>query len=330
MSDSARPGQGFSELLGKVFGQLSLSAWLPAAMLVGVSAVLIQIHGEDHLDVGTAILKLTKQPLGILVVLLFALVLATMITQAFEFEVIRFLEGYWGPGRLRAFFTNIRIASHVRQRRQLESYLKDSERQIFARVRQRMLDIGVDRTLVDILEHDVLELGFAAYPTQTVDEARSMGWQFCAEPAELRQLDAASERLARYPDEFRILPTLLGNTLRAAEDQLKLADGGTLQGLIMRNYARIPPLLRSQHSQFRTRLDMYCTLVLVFTILAPEAIWALWKFGWWHASGWVTAAAFVFMAIVSYSAAISSARGYGAVLKAVDTAVADALNTERA
>jgi hypothetical protein len=324
---SAQPGQSFSELISKIFGQLSLSAWLPAAMLVGPSAVLIEISREKHLNLATALLRLTKQPLGILVVLLFTLILATMITQAFEFETIRLLEGYWSTGRLQFAVSDARIAAHLKKRNSLEGYVQSLERELFARARQKMLDIGINRPLIDILEHDILELGPTPYPDEVIAEARSMGWQFCAKPAELRRLDAATERLALYPDEFRILPTTLGNTLRAAEDQLKLADGGDLQGLIIRNYDRIPSLLRGQHAQFRTKLDMYCILVFVFAVLAPEATWSMWRFGWWHLFSWLAAAGFASLSILSYRAAISSARGYGAVLKAVDSAVADALQS---
>src|ERR1039457_6407172 len=81
-------GPGISEFIGKVLDQLSLSAWLPAAMLVGVGALLIVMHGQGQLNPAAAIMGLTKAPLGILVVLLFSLVLTTMIAQAFGFEAI--------------------------------------------------------------------------------------------------------------------------------------------------------------------------------------------------------------------------------------------------
>lgn len=80
--------------------QLSLSAWLPAAMLVGSSAVLLQLHARPDRNLALATNHLIAKPLGVIVLLLFALVLATMVTQAFEFEVIRLLEGYWGNSRL--------------------------------------------------------------------------------------------------------------------------------------------------------------------------------------------------------------------------------------
>ena len=38
-------------------------------------------------------------------------------------------------------------------------------------------------------------------------------------PAQTERLQLAAERLAHYPSEDRLLPTTLGNTLRAAEDE---------------------------------------------------------------------------------------------------------------
>ena len=45
-------------------------------------------------NLADAVKALSSNPLGLAVVLAFALVLASIITQAFEFEAIRLLEGY--------------------------------------------------------------------------------------------------------------------------------------------------------------------------------------------------------------------------------------------
>ena len=79
------------------------------------------------------------------------------------------------------------------------------------------------------------------------------------------------------------MPTRLGNTLRALEDKMRLADGGDLEGFILRNYERLPGRLIAQVSDFRTRLNMYCTLVLAWIVLALVAIPSTWHFaGLWH------------------------------------------------
>jgi hypothetical protein len=81
----------------------------------------------------------------------------------------------------------------------------------------------------------------------------------------------------------------------------------------------VPARVRSQHDQFRTRLEMYCTLVLVnvfLLILAPITL--VGRIG-------STAFAIIFggfatMGVVSYLAAIASARGYCLILKQMDEA----------
>ena len=42
------PSEGISAFLGRVLNQLSLSAWLPAAMLVGSLAVLLQLRTQQN------------------------------------------------------------------------------------------------------------------------------------------------------------------------------------------------------------------------------------------------------------------------------------------
>ncbi|MHB1430806.1 MAG: hypothetical protein ACYCVZ_01640 [Streptosporangiaceae bacterium] len=303
--------------------QLSLSAWLPAAMLVGVGSVLAGIHGQTNLDLGAAIVRLTKAPLGILIVLLFALVLTTMITQAFGFEAIRFLEGYWGTAG--SWLARKRIEHHFSRREALEDARRKLELDAFTQARQKMISgsPGPDQaarmqTLTNILELAVMAKPTAGYPEPDRIEALEMGWRDAARPADLSKIDAVSRRLAQYPEGHRILPTRLGNVLRSAEDKLRRADKGDLEGIVMRNYQLVPPLLLDQHSQFRTRLDMYCTLVFIFVALALAGTVTLWKFGTWHGPALLAAATFLALADLSYHAAISSAIGYGTVLAAID------------
>lgn len=331
-SGSAKEGPGLLEFFGKVLDQLSLSAWLPAVMLVGVVSLLTQVHGQQTLDVGAALRKLAEQPLGILLVIAFALILTTMITQAFAFESIRILEGYWGPSWLASAIGSRRIRTHARRKRALDATIRSAEKAAFLHARERMLDDGVERILIDILEarfRPSANQSLSAYPEAKVREARSMGWRSSAPPASLRRVEAAERRWKLYPDDHRLLPTVLGNTLRSFEDDIKRADKGDLQGFIMRNYTRISPALLLRQTQFRTRLDMYCTLVVVFVALSISTVAALWKFSPWHLPAWVGLIAFLALAALSYKAAITSARGYGSVLRAIASEVSSAVARER-
>jgi hypothetical protein len=119
--DKSSPVSGISEFLGRVFEQLSLASWLPATMLVGNAVLLLQLHSNESLDVVAAVKDLTKGGFGLLVVLLFALILASIVTQAFELELIRALEGYfdWSRGPLPKL-VKYRIRRHTRKLASLE------------------------------------------------------------------------------------------------------------------------------------------------------------------------------------------------------------------
>lgn len=49
-----------------------------------------------------------------------AVIVGTVATQAFEFESIRALEGYWGPGRIREAVARWRCQRHISKRKHLE------------------------------------------------------------------------------------------------------------------------------------------------------------------------------------------------------------------
>jgi hypothetical protein len=63
-------------------------------MLVGNVAVLLQLRVDGSYNIAGAVKELAGKPLGTIIILAFALILATVVTQAFEFEVIRFLGAY--------------------------------------------------------------------------------------------------------------------------------------------------------------------------------------------------------------------------------------------
>src|SRR4051812_18768506 len=58
-SSAAAPSkQGFSQFVSRVLDQLSLSAWLPAAMLVGSLVVLLQLHSQSDRNLVSAVRNL--------------------------------------------------------------------------------------------------------------------------------------------------------------------------------------------------------------------------------------------------------------------------------
>lgn len=311
-----RGAGGLSAFLGRVLDQLSLSSWLPAAMLVGNAALLVQLALQPQPDLAAAVRALTEDALGLLVALTFLLVLASIVTQAFEFEAIRLLEGY-ADTDLRPVqrLATVRIRRHHGKRRGVETRLREANLAAFARARTAMLDLKqpVPRPILDALE-DML-LGKSANDSALTDAARALPWTRYVPAAELFRIEALDARAASYPAEHRLLPTRLGNVLRAAEDTLPVAPDENLEGFVLRHEQLLPPALQAEHREHRTRLDMYCSLTLVFVVLAALAAATLAD----PAPGWAALAALIYagLAWLSYEAAIASAKGYGDALREI-------------
>ena len=312
---------GVSEFLGGVLSQLSFSSWLPATMLVGEGALLLQVRHQHNADIGLAVEQLSHMKWGALVVLLFALVLGTMVTQAFEFEVIRLLEGYidlragwiqkvldW---RIRRYHKKWERIDTLHQRRKAEALAEALP----------VLNMEYSPGFVAMVQEKVTgkEPQVAISPEDRADGAR-FGWKQLASPAAVYKVASLEAVLMDYPKPYRIMPTRLGNVLRAAEDRLENTEGD-LEGFVIRNHERLPAMLREHHRQYRTRLDMYCSLTLIFGVLAVASVFALWTVG----SPWAVVLFTAFnagLAAVAYEAAVASARGYAVALREIDRFVA--------
>ena len=78
-----------------------------------------------------------NRPLGLLILLLFALFLATMVTQAFEFEVIRLLEGYWGNSFFAKTISRVFVNRQQRQFNRLLRKRDELELRAFLKTKPR-------------------------------------------------------------------------------------------------------------------------------------------------------------------------------------------------
>jgi hypothetical protein len=314
---------GLSHLAGRVLEQLSLASWLPAAMLVGNLAVLIQLHAQDSTQVGDALTTLTKSALGAVITLAFALVLAAIVTQAFEFELIRLLEGYVASVRGPVpRLVGRRIRRHTRKRQDLDKALLEGSHAAFLRAKTAMMRLpGYSQALLDAIERDVVGTSHPPGTRQVlIAEAAGTDWIQHVSSDTLYALDALDARLAAYPAAHRVLPTRLGNVMRSAEDRVTLSQDENLEGYVLRHHASLPENLRNEHHDYRTRLDMYTGLTLIFFVLAGSAGGLLAFAHWWVPS--TVATAYMFFGWISYEATIASARGYGDVLQEIDAFVA--------
>ncbi len=97
VDSGAKPVDSVSHFLAKVLDQLSLTSWLPSVILVVSLSLLIQFHNQHNFALAPTLKRVSEaRPVGLLVIVLFAIVVSAVLTQAFAFELIRLLEGYWG------------------------------------------------------------------------------------------------------------------------------------------------------------------------------------------------------------------------------------------
>jgi hypothetical protein len=141
-------------------------------------------------------------------------------------------------------------------------------------------------------------------PTQTAGGRGS--WRVEAE--QQRAGTAAYQRWRRYPAEERLLPSALGNALRAAED-----DAGQRYGLETvlawpALYVVLGDRARAIVDDQRLQLDVAARLAASLTVTALVVAGLLWR--WWP---WrlLMPAGLLVLGWVSYRAAVSAAIAYG-------------------
>jgi hypothetical protein len=310
-----KPHDSLSQLLARILDQLSLSAWLPAAVLVSLLVFLSDLRTARG-DFGSAIDTLTSMNLASFVLLLGAVIVATVLTQAFEFEAIRLLEGYWGPRPAFVWLRQKRCHRHLAKRSRIVAAREQLDECLFAVARHHMRQRGVPQRLIDLLEASRCgDIPDDAAPDELA-RAMALPWRSFANPDDLRRRDILAWAEDFYPRAASLVsPTVLGNTLRAYEEPILKSGETNLEGYVLKVFHRLPAALQSEHDQYRTRLDLYCSLVIVFALLMVIAPAILSSLAWTFLIG--SAAVAGMLAWMCYRAAVASARGYGNALRTI-------------
>jgi hypothetical protein len=310
--------EGLSAFVARVLGQLTLSAWLPAGLLTASLAVLLEFRSAKAANVLHAVGALTADPVRVLVVMIPLLVIATVVTQAFSFEALRTLEGYWRG--LASMPRTLMIWWHLRRKNSIEKRLQDAYKEALDDAEERIIRAGVPGPVFSAFRADMCgdsnEFAENAEIEGEVDEFGE-NWRFYCRPWHLSRIDQLRRDKRLYPEDNRILPTKLGNLMRATEDGLDNASGD-VQGFVFRRYAMASRPVQLQHDQFRNRLDMYCTMVFVSASLALLAPAILIDSGIKNLAIVIISGVFTSLSIATYQAAIASANGYCAALKEMD------------
>ena len=320
---------GLSQFVARVLGQLTLGAWLPAALFVSVGALVTQFAIQGSVSLGPAISALLSDKWAFVILSVPVLVLATLVTQAFSFEAIRALEGYWTRRSPLAPASRVLINAHLHRKNKTRDRRLALSHQAFLVSRSAWLEAGFSTQVVNALEKASLDLDNepeqALLTAEELDTFEHLNWRSKCSPSDMAKIDDLGRIEEDYPADHRVLPTRLGNVMRATEDRL-FGASDDLEGFALRQRDKASARVQLQHDEFRTRLDMYCTLVFVSILLATSSLAAL---GWsathqpqWRPddTGWSIAivGSLLLLAWVSYLAAIASARGYLTALVQMD------------
>lgn len=133
-------------------------------------------------------------------------------------------------------------------------------------------------------------------------------WEAHVPATIIRRLNNATKLQRDYPAQRNVLPTRLGNVLRHHEDETGITP---IESYVEEQFDELPTSMQVSHDQRRTRLDLYCAMVVVIGVATVLAIGVLWGADGYPlvAAGLGTAAMFL-----HYRAAVASARLYGTTL----------------
>ena len=321
-----------SQFIARVLNQLSLSAWLPAAALVLLLTFVVDLgsalDAPTHAaQASSPVVRALKSIAGISIggalLLFIAVVVLTMVTQAFSFGAIRVLEGYWGTSRTVEWFAQWRCSRHRRRCRQLRSRLRKLTREAWEgtqkkiqkendRLLRRGEQVEATPNVVAAMRAAVLQrdrqVELNADEQALFDELRGR-WQEWAPAEALRRRVNVQKRLDDYPDVRRILPTKLGNVLRRHEDK---TGADHVETFVQEAFDVLPPSMKAEHDEQRTRLDLYCSMVFVLGTVTAIAV-ARFVAGHLPYSIYALVIGLTGMSLM-YRAAVGSARAYGGLL----------------
>ena len=236
--DDAAPASsdGLSAFIARVLDQLTLSAWLPAALFTAAAAVLLQFRRQRSTKLLHAVGVLASNPLRVLVLIIPVLVLATVVTQAFSFEAIRTLEGYWRRRGPASIARTLMIRWHVHRKDAITRRWERTYKESFIATRSRMVDAGIPLPIVNAIEARVHDKALPPLTDEEQEKFDLIEWEDWCDAWRRAKMDHLINDERTYPVTSRVLPTRLGNLVRATEDQLKGVDDD-LEGFVLRRYA---------------------------------------------------------------------------------------------
>jgi hypothetical protein len=131
-------------------------------------------------------------------------------------------------------------------------------------------------------------------------------------PRDRAKRSAAGMRLLRLPAKERLMPTMLGNVLRAGEDRPKARYGMDSVLLWPHVHALLRPGIAAAVDDQRDQLDATARMSATLLIAAAISFGLLVTHGWWLA----LPAALLVLSLVAYRSAIAAGVAYATVVNA--------------
>jgi hypothetical protein len=310
---------GVSALANRVLNLITLNTWLPATLFTLSAAVLLQFRSAGSANLPAAVRPLITDPIRAMVLIIPPLVFAAVVMQAFSFEAIRALEGYWRRRGLASLARTLMIRRHVHRKEAIIRHRQRASRKAFYAAKPRMLKNGIPSSIVTAMEAQVLGIRAPSLTAEDGKRFAKMNWRSLCDAWRLAGIDHLLAEEKAYPTTSRVLPTKLGNVIRATEDRLH-DTGGDLEGFALRRHGVVSRRVQAQHDRFRSRLGMFCTLALVSVWLVALTPAMLLGTGIDIATIAAISGSFAVLGAVSYFAALASAKGYCVTLRQMDKA----------
>jgi hypothetical protein len=131
-------------------------------------------------------------------------------------------------------------------------------------------------------------------------------------PRDRAKRSAAGMRLLRLPAKDRLMPTMLGNVLRAGEDRPKARYGMDSVLLWPHVHALLRPGIAAAVDDQRDQLDATAKMSATLLVAAAISFGLLVTHGWWLA----LPAALLILSLVAYRSAIAAGVAYATVVNA--------------
>jgi hypothetical protein len=291
----------------RILEAFEASVWAPAATFIfSVGLVLPSVLQNRSWDLERIFSEIA---LDDLFTLGFLVLICAILLQAGRYSIIAFMEGYWqGVGPLAKIC--------LRRQQRLRSKVCRSEEHwrlnAFEVAQKGMLKEGFPAPSVQFLRHLVLDEtapGRCSPDEKALAFKLQLDWARWSDPYMLMKLEGLMRRANDFPPRHRVLPTRLGNVLRVAEGSILPRAWGGVE-------VTTPAALGQKHDHFRARLDMYCLLTATLS-LAGLVDAAAFSYVNQYAEAFLSLTVLWVAALFMHRAALSCARDYSGLLRAV-------------